>query len=83
MLICHIPFIFYSGKEGLLIMVDEMNRKSISNSLWHKLQGNDHFATESANENPPNEELPVPGDDEPYIEAVRKSRRETNDLKQS
>ena len=64
-------------------MVDEMNRKSISNALWHKLQGNNHFATESANDAPPNEELPVPGDTEPFIEAVRKSRHETNDLKGS
>lgn len=36
-LLCHIPFIFYSGKEGLCIIVDESQRKSISNVLWHKL----------------------------------------------
>lgn len=32
-LIAHIPFVFFSGKEALLIMVDEIDRKTISNSL--------------------------------------------------
>ena len=32
-LIAHIPFVFFSGKEALLIMVDEIDRKTISQSL--------------------------------------------------
>ena len=43
-LMCHVPFIFFSGKEGLLILVDEWRRKSISSALWHKLQTNNHFS---------------------------------------
>jgi len=60
---CHIPFIFFSGKEGLCIIVDELDRKSISSALWHKLQANQTFAEETANEVPPNPDLPVPGNE--------------------
>ena len=45
-LMCHIPFIFFSGKEAVLSVADELHRKSISNSLRHKMQeGNSHLST--------------------------------------
>lgn len=37
-LACHIPYNFYSGKESMLIMVDELRRKSMSYALELTLQ---------------------------------------------
>ena len=37
-LACHIPYLYFSGKESLLIMVDEIMRRSTSFALSKKLQ---------------------------------------------
>jgi hypothetical protein len=37
-LFCHIPFIFFSAKEGLLIIIDELDRRSISKTLDQRLE---------------------------------------------
>lgn len=59
-LICHIPFIFFAGKEGVCIIFDETLRKSISNVLFHKLQAIPAFQKEAVNTKAPNPNLDIP-----------------------
>lgn len=77
-LMCHIPFIFYAGKEGLLIIIDELDRKSISSAMWHKINANGPLSRSSEalakdTDMPPNPLLPIPGDTDkiPYIEVAK------------
>ena len=54
-LFCHIPFIFYSGKDALLIAIDELDRRCISSALELKIrlaQEAEEEATESTGFSP-------------------------------
>lgn len=38
MLAAHIPFMFFVGKEALLIILDEIDRRSVSETLDKRLE---------------------------------------------
>lgn len=45
-LACHIPYLFFSGKEALLIMVDEVMRRSISLVLSKRALQDENYKNE-------------------------------------
>ena len=53
----------------MLIIMDEIDRKSISSALWHKLYAaGGTFEQENKDKMPANPELPIPGDDTPFMD---------------
>ena len=38
LIVCHIPFVFFNGKEALLIIIDEIDRKSVSDTLEKRIK---------------------------------------------
>ena len=46
LIVCHIPFYFFNGKEALLIIVDEIDRKSVSNTLDVRIKLLEQFEAE-------------------------------------
>jgi hypothetical protein len=42
LIVCHIPFVFFYGKETFLMLIDEIKRRSISQTLDQYITRPDH-----------------------------------------
>jgi hypothetical protein len=40
---CHIPFVFFSGKESFLVIIDEIDRKTVSKALEDMITGSGEY----------------------------------------
>lgn len=38
---CHIPFVFFAGKEAFLLIIDELHRKVVSANLEARIKNGD------------------------------------------
>ncbi len=47
-IMCHIPFIFFAGKEALLTSIDEISHKSVSNALETRLGSGINFESDQS-----------------------------------
>lgn len=53
-LICHVPFIVFALKEGILITFDELQRKSLSTHFQNKMQLSGFFLSSATHNINPN-----------------------------
>ena len=75
-LFCHIPFIFFSGKEGVLIVIDELDRRSISSALDYKIKVMKEAQREDADDG--GIEFRIEDDDEQLHQKLIKARTDAH-----
>lgn len=79
-LACHIPYLFFSGKEAMLIAVDEVMRRSISLVLSKKMMQQEDIDEINAMPKLPEDEASRDGSDHADILSMRKSNKVSHDF---